>query len=668
MSVLNRLFSLLVSIVFVSFTGLALAQSAAPPDGNGNGNGNGNSGGKGGGKNSSLSTISSKNWGETPVRKILQAFAYGGLASDAQIETWASMSPEAAIVEILTFDPVNGLLSPPEVGDSSELYCGSLADMQDFWSGNDPGNVMKYADRRHYATLSTSGSLHHGNLQRTWTKIISTRGCNQFLHKMALYLTNYHASISVHKTRAGLIRSYYDDVLAELIGSGNFVNVMTVAASHAAVSMAYGHRRSRYFNESEVFSGTDDFGREFHQLVFRIKGITEDETYHEDTTIEHTAWLLSGMELDKVALAYGDNNFNTGDWWVSPLQYSDHYDMYGIVIVDPPINTTDRYIKNHTYHYHSGEGGGSCLEILHASICGSSAGAKVAALAPVAAAHPESMDNVPVLMIDFFADDNLDQGKMDQIRAAWASANYDMLSFIRAYAISTAFHNSSTYKFRTAFDRNLILHNAHVLTNEENFGREYYDSPTSRMAIQGAEVFEAAHDVFGGQTGFQAANNRYIFKDAFWENAANPTFFDDASDTYTLEDGEGAPVYIWEKEWAGVIPVDGNGDHIAGEVATWLWNRFIGDGGANFDAIARAQVQSILAQYLDLGYVMDSENPDVVYSTNDISKNKGIARSTDELNAAFVMTALSQYDFNKRVGLAINFISMLPYAFAMEGN
>ena len=122
--------------------------------------------------------------------------------------------------------------------------------------------------------------------------------------------------------------------------------------------MAYGHRRSRYFNESEVFSGTDDFGREFHQLVFRIKGITEDETYHEDTTIEHTAWLLSGMELDKVALAYGDNNFNTGDWWVSPLQYSDHYDMYGIVIVDPPINTTDRYIKNHTYHYHSGEGGG----------------------------------------------------------------------------------------------------------------------------------------------------------------------------------------------------------------------------------------------------------------------------------------------------------------------
>ena len=78
MSVSNRLFSLLVSIVFLLFTSLALAQSAAPPEENGNGNGNGNNGGNGGGKTSGLSIISSKNWGETPVRKILQAFAYWG--------------------------------------------------------------------------------------------------------------------------------------------------------------------------------------------------------------------------------------------------------------------------------------------------------------------------------------------------------------------------------------------------------------------------------------------------------------------------------------------------------------------------------------------------------------------------------------------------------------
>jgi hypothetical protein len=620
MSTQSRLVSLFISLVFAASSSLA-----APPPGKGNNGGGKQSGG--------FTTISSKNWGETPVRKILQAFAYGGLPTDAQVSTWASMSPEAAVTEILTFDTYNPLLSPSEGGDSSESHCGSLADLQGFWSGDDAGNIMKYTDRYRYATLSGSGNLNTGNLQRTWTKAISTRGCNH-------------------------------DVLAELVNSGNFVNVMTIAASHAAVSMAYGHRKSRYY-DSDEFSGTDDFGREFHQLLFRIQGTTEDETYHEDTTIEHSAWMLSGMELDKVAYLYGASNTNTGDWWASPIQFSDHFDSYG-----SDLGTSDRYIKNYTYHYHSELGGGSCLEILHESICGTTADEKIAALVPIAAAHPESMDNVPVYMIDFFADDNLDSGKTAEIRAAWAGANYDILAFIQAYAISTAFHNAGTFKYRTAFDRNLILQNANTLSNEENFGREYYDSPVYRMGVQGAEVFEPAHDVFGGQTGLQAANNRYIFKDAFWANAASPTFFDDASDQYTLENGtdlDPAPVFLWQKDWASVIPVDGNGEHVAGEVATWLWDRFIGDGGANFDAIAQAQVQSILANYRDLGYVVDPENPDVVYDSSDIIRKKGVAKPVNEANAAFVMDGLSQYDFNKRVGLAVNFISMLPYAFAMEG-
>jgi hypothetical protein len=31
------------------------------------------------------------------------------------------------------------------------------------------------------------------------------------------------------------------------------------------------------------------------------------------------------------------------------------------------------------------------------------------------------------------------------------------------------------------------------------------------------------------------------------------------------------------------------------------------------------------------------------------------------------MNGLSQFNFNRRVGLAVNFISMTPYAFATEG-
>lgn len=632
------------------------ATMAAP--GKGKGNGGGNSGGGGGESGDALVSVSDAEWDETAVRKVLAAFAYGGLATDAQISAWADMSPGDAITQILTFNPNNDLLSPPDGGDNSSAHCDSVEAMQDFWSGNDAGNIMKYADRHRYATLSGSGSVSGSNLQRTWTKMISTRGCNPFLHKMAFFLTNYHAAISIHKTRGGLIRSYYDDVLGELIRSGNFVDVMTVAASHAAVARGYGHQNSKYRNNREAFFGTDDFAREFHQLFFRNYGETEDMDYHEDVTIEHTAWMLSGMNLDKEQGAYGATNSN--DWWVAPIVFTDHYDL----------NSSPRYVKNETFHYHSAEGAGSCLEILSNNICGANAGDKIAALAPVAAAHPESLANVPVYMVDFFADDNLDETKSGQIRASWAAANFDMLGFLRAYATSTAFHSSTTYKYKTAFDRNLFLQNMQILTNEENFAKHHNDSPHYRMRDQGAEPFHPAHDVFGGQTGLQAANSRYLFRSAMWANVDNPTFFDDYSDEYTLEAGTDtspAPVYVWQKDWASVIPVNGNLEHRVDEVAVWLWKRFIGDGGSNFDDIARAQVHAMLATGHDLGYAMDPDNASAVYSSRDITHKKGVARTLDEAHAAYLMNDLSDYNFNKRIGMAINFISVLPYAFVMEG-
>ena len=639
MHTLHRRASLILTVITPLLLLLTAATVTAAPPG---------PGGKGTG---GLDTIKARDWGETPVRKILQAFAWGGLATDAQIAAWADMSPEAAVAGMLTFDAVNPGLSPPGAGDDSSLHCGSLEALQGFWSSDDPGNIMKYADRYRYATLNGSQDLSTVNLQRTWTKAISTRGCNPFLYKMVLYLTNYHASISAHKTRAGLIRSYHDDIMLALTEGADFVEVMRIAASHAAVARAYGHQSSRYYNGSDTFSGTDDFGREFHQLFFRIQGETEDMDYHEDTTIEHTAWMLSGMNLGKVTGAYSSDP--SSDWSVAPIVSDDYTD------------DTGRNIRNRHFHYHSPEGAGSCLEILHADICGATADEKIAALAPVAAAHPESMDNVPVYMIDFFADDNLDEIKVAALRSAWDDANYDILTFVRAYAISTAFHDSDTYKYRTAFDRNLVLQSAHTLDNEENFSRQHYDSPFYRMREQGVEVFEPAHDVFGGQTGYQAGTNRYIFKDAFWATINSPDFYDDTSDPYTLE--EGGAEYTWYKNWESVIPQNADGEHVVGEVAAWLWNRFIGDGGKNFDPIARAQVQALLAAGRDFAYMVDPDNPDAVYSRADITRKKGVARATDEANAGVSMTGLSQFNFNRRVGLAVNFISMTPYAFAMEG-
>ena len=515
-----------------------------------------------------------------------------------------------------------------------------------FWSSNNPGNIMKYRDRYRYATLNSGLNLSTSNLQRTWVKAINTRGCNPFLHKMALYLTNYHAAISVHKTRAGLIRDYYDRILQALTEGADFIEIMRIAASSAAVSRAYGHQYN-HFRRNGVFYGNDDFAREFFQLFFRILGTTEDPEYHEDTTIEHNAWLLTGMNLDKALNAYGSSS--SGDWYVGPLDFSDHTD------------DTGRNILNRSSHYDSDLGSGSCLEILHAIICGATADEKIAGLVSVAAAHPESLDNVPVTIVDFFADDNLDQGEIAGIRAAWEDANYDILHFVRAYAISTAFHSNTTFKYKTAFDRNLSIQNANVLTNEETFAREYYDSPYARMATQGAEVFEPAHDVFGGQTGLQAAHNRYIFKNAYWQNVAGSNFLADTSDAYTLD---GVTELRWEKDWGAVIPLNGDGEHVVGEIAGWLWNRFIADGGQNFDPVARAQVQALLAHGRDFGYSVDPDNPEAVFSSADITS--GSAAATDQANAAVLMD-FSTTTANDRVGMAVNFITMTPYAFAMGG-
>jgi hypothetical protein len=636
---------LLFVLSLIFFLGSAFA---APPSGVGNGNGNGN----GKGKTATLSPVKPKKWNESHVRRVLAAFAYGGRTTDAQIQAWGEMEPAQAVAEILTFDSLNSKLSPAEAGDDSSLYCGSLAELQDFWSSDNPNNPMKYADRYRYASLHTNGQLRTVNLQRTWTKAIYTSGCNQFLHKMALYITNYHASISVHKTRAGLIRDYYDRVLVELMDSGNFVDVMTVAASDAALARAYGHQYAVYRDSNDTFYGTDDFAREFHQLLFRINGTTEDTAYHEDTTIEHSAWMLTGMKINRDVGSYG--SVNAGDWYMGPIDFSDHYDAY----------TTPRNLKNTTNHYYGADGAGSCLEILHEDICGGNAGEKIAALAPVAAAHPESMDNVPVTIIDFFADDNLDANKIAEIRGSWAEDQYNLLAFMRHYASSTAFHNENTFKYRTAFARNLLIQNLNTLTNEEVFARQYYDSPFTRMDQQGALVFAPAHDVFGGQTGYQAANNRYLFKDAYSTNVDFYNFLYDISDDYTLEPGAGATVYTWDKDWGSVIPINADGEHVVADVADWLWNRFIGDGGKNFDPIARAHVQSLLAHDRDLGYVVNSADPEQVYGLNDITS--GVASSFDQTNAIAVMD-FSTATGNRRVGMAVNFITMTPYAFAMEG-
>jgi hypothetical protein len=617
----------------------------------------------GGGKTVTLKTVKSKDWDEAHVRRILRAFAYIGFASDGQIQTWADMKPEQAIVEMLTFDVNNEKLSPSE--DANALYCGSLEDLQGFWSSDHPDNVMTWIDRYRYDTLVTNAdtgakSLRDINLQLTWSKAVSTRGCNPFLLKTALYLSNYHASIHTRNTRAGLIRAYYDDFMKALSEGRDFVEVMTMAAKHAAVARAYGHQYNKVING--VPAVNEDFAREYLQLFFGINGTTETEPgYHETVTIKNNALLLTGMDLDREEGAYGSDS--GGDWWVSPIIFTDHTDY-------------DGNVRNETYHYDNAAGAGSCLTILREIICGATADVKLEALGPIAGAHEESLDNTPVKFINFFADDNLDADKIEQIRGSWREAEHDILAFLQAYAVSTAFHSETTFKYFTAFDRNIQVQLANTLTNEENFARRYYRTPYYRMRTQGVEIFEPIRNVFGHQTGIDAANDPFLFKDAFKSNASDADFLYETQYFYTFTDPSVLPVelFTWVKEWGSVIPVNGAGEHVVEDVAGWLWNHFIGDDGKNFDPIARAQVQALLAQGRDFAYTVDPANrdPDPPYNSADITGGHLQAFNQDGVNATTLMdlTAADDDDrelANDRVGMAVNFITMTPYAFAMEG-
>jgi hypothetical protein len=630
----SKVLKVFVASMLLVISGATLAgkptDKGKPPKGDGGGGGG-------------LSSVSKKNWDETHVRRVLRAFAYGGHATESQINTWAGMHGSDAVAEILTFDFNNERLSPTE--DATADYCHSLVALQDFWGSDDPDNPLRWDDRIRYSHLYTGTDLRDENYQRTYTLAVSTRGCNPFLYKMAFYLSNYHGSIHERNAGDALIRDYFDDYMAVLNSGADFVEVLTAGASHAAVARAYRHDRN-YVRYNGDFIGNEDFAREYLQLFFGILGTTIDSDYYETTMIKNNARVLTGMAVDQDPDNFGSDD--GGDWYLSPINFTDHVDLRG---------NSKRNLSNHN---------AGCVEVLYTDICGATAAEKLQALGPVAAAHEESMQNTPVKIIGFFADDNLDEDKIAQIRVAWEDSNNNLLAFLQAYASSTAFHNESTFKYFTTFDRNLNIQNANFLTNEGIFTTKYWLNAHDRMRRQGMEIFRPIRNVFGHQTGVDALNNPFIFRDAFYSNAIFPGALSGVRLSYTLSDG--GPTQEWVKDWGAVVPTDKKGRYLVDDVADWLWNRFIGDDGKNFDTIARAQVQALLAEGVDFALSVDPGNtdPDTFYTSADISGGDPAAASKNQDNANTQMD-LSTDEGNLRIGLAVNFISMTPYSFAMEG-
>lgn len=138
----------------------------------------------------SAKTILQADWNETAVRKVMHAFAYGGFATDQQVQAWASMSPECAIQEILTFQNTNDLISPAGTNvtyDNIEAHLettegdATLEALQDFWASTDTLNPT--VNPSVYSELNANDRLNIPALKETWISATNKRGINPFRQK-----------------------------------------------------------------------------------------------------------------------------------------------------------------------------------------------------------------------------------------------------------------------------------------------------------------------------------------------------------------------------------------------------------------------------------------------------------------------------------------------------
>ena len=518
-----------------------------------------------------LTSLTRSSWDERAVRKVLKVFAFGGHARSEQIALWANMRPRDAIEQMLNFDQHNARLSPLTVGERYAEPATSHGTITEFYDhiGSQTADTPIPLPEREY--LGTDGY----RFPSTFGRMVVMRGLNPFRQRIGFFETNYHMATnrSANVERRQMLR-YYDDIMAAHEQRVPYHEVIGVAAKSAAVAMQYGHRRNicrNYYINSEgecrlgwqadpnscEFEGNADFAREIHQLFYGIFG-TNDPT-HEDVTIENTARMLTGMDVEFIE----DFGFSTE---VDFNTCQHHRDSFGP------------------------------LRILGQDISGMDAAEKIDRLMPISIQHEESLFNLPVYIISTLADNNLTEIKRSQLRAAWAAlgANKDFLTFIHAYAISDLLHDLDHVKFFSSFERAYYQANKFNIDNIEaylsNDGRAGRGFDAVIEGDNAGEVFRPLHNVFGGQTSLEASDSSLVFERNYNRNATRESWqFRAELPSYCRDCDQGLP---WFKEWSKVIPQQ-NGGYSAGYVAEWLWMHVVGNLD-NFTELERSQLVAIL--------------------------------------------------------------------------
>jgi len=573
-----------------------------------------------------LTPVDPAQWDQTAVRKVLHTFAFGSHASDAQIATWAAMPPAQAIEEILDVGPfhpkLDGTLN--RYGRTVHNGTGTLLGLSQFWSSNEPTNPIMGETARKNMSLESWRAP-----ERIWTLAAHTPGLNPVRQKIGLYLTNYHMAVNED---AGVNRyqvvAHYDTAMGLLAANYPFELVLTAGAGSAAVAVQYNHRQNRFANGN--YRVNQDFAREYFQLFFGILSDHQGEAgYHENVTIPNMSYLLTEMyPRERNGQASTEMVFDT---------------------------------------YKTG----SPSEVIRQTIHGTNAAERLIALAPHAISHPDSLNNLPVLIVQSLADDKLSDypQRKDRLRAHWQGMPVkNLMAFLKAYAISTDFHTPERVKYYTSFDRWLILSNR-MVTDVEDALRDHY-KPQYQISQSGFGVFRPHHDVFGGQTGLDA----YGSSDYFMRTLNAHSDWNGIGNLRKHEAKENETV-IWTKEWRSFLPPARAGfSCLTAEVlGEWLWQRFIADGLKQFGPLERIQVYSMLNSGLDATYNWKQANIggvqyDTALTRQELTEGSLKNYFRHQADACIQTdTADSIKNLTYYMGQAVNFIMTTPYAFFQEG-
>ena len=192
------------------------------------------------------------------------------------------------------------------------------------------------------------------------------------------------------------------------------------------------------------------------------------------------------------------------------------------------------------------------------------------------------------------------------------------------------------------------------------------------LSKESIDIFRPVHDVFGHQNSLEASANANIFKVNYNRSVSSTYMYTryyksikDDNGEYPV-DANGDRIAVWEKNWAGIIPKDSNGDYRVSDVGLWLWKRFIGDGGKNYGVLEKSHIVALL-NGKDLGLFLDETKPLEIYQIEDLESNIQISDGAIAKMALDSDILDDRRTANKRVGLAIAFIVATPYIYAQEG-